>query len=312
MSPAGSMLPMDDASLKDAIGAVGKWQKTVTDNRYDSKAGEERLRAQQKLARSCLKSAAAAARVIRRQGGDKITLDVLSSLPVLDRPLRHGELDKPGWETDSMVHDALRRGGCTRSHAMEFGWWHLLTIRLLRNRQLSDPPAFLLGRKAPKELPFQPSSLTASHTAISDDQRKAIDTAIRNLLRRGGGIWHRPSRCLIDAPLPAAWWRVEIAKSAFPETASDDLSAEKVYDALLAAWREWADKTTRSSTRLAAPNCVAAYAVTAHRYKEEYGCLPAGKVSRRFIDTLMRRTQHLGVTLVDPYVLAKLSWEAEH
>ena len=299
-------LPISDYGLANAIGAVGVWQKRITDIKYISNTTEQRLKDQQSLARAALTSASGTADVICQQTGDSIAPMVLARMPTLSCPIPHHEFNNPSWQTDSTIHAALTAGGCTRSHAMEFGWWHLLTVRLLRDALLPDPPDLLLDRNAPNSLPCRREDLDAAHRTIGDVQRKDIDTAIRNLLRRGGGIWHRRGRLIQDAPLPAAWWRVELSTSA-ELVVSQRLNREQIYDALLASWRSWSDKAARASTRLASPNGVAAYALVAHAEKNSSGDLPTGKSAADIIATLMRRTQHLSMTHVEPELLAQLA-----
>ena len=168
------------------------------------------------------------------------------------------------------------------------------------------PPVFLLDRAAPGSLPFDRTSLTAAHRDITPQQRKGIDRSIRNLIRHAGGIWHRRGRWLFDSPLAAAWWRVEIAQIA-SGAAPTAISPQAAYEALNSAWRVWADSAARNSTRLAAPNCAAAYVLAAIGHKQRTGSLPAGTIAKQLVTNLLRRTQHLSVTHIDPQELAVLA-----
>lgn len=298
--------PASEDALKPAIFAVAAWQKTLTDNPYDPDAGEQRLRAQQRLATATLASADETIAVILDQADGQVPETALDTLPTLQHPIIAHEILNSNWQTDFTLHAALTAAGTTRSQTMEFGWWHLLTLRLLADRKLPDPPVFLLDLAAPGSLPFDRTSLTATHEDITPQQRKGIDRSIRNLIRHSGGIWHRRGRWLFDAPLAAAWWRVEIAQTA-SGAASATISAQAAYEALNSAWRVWADSAARNSTRLAAPNCAAAYVLAASTHKQRTGSLPTGTAAKQIVTNLMRRTQHLSVPHIDPQVLASLA-----
>ena len=298
--------PTSEDTLKPVILAVAAWQKTMTDNPYDSNAGEQRLRAQQRLATAALGSADETISVILDQADGQIPEAVLNSLPTLQHPIMAHEISNANWQTDSSLHSALTAAGTTRSMTMEFGWWHLLTLRLLAERMLPDPPVFLLDLAAPGSLPFDRTSLTAAHEDITPQQRKGIDRSIRNLIRHSGGIWHRRGRWLFDAPLAAAWWRVEIAQTA-SSAAPDTISAQTAYEVLRGAWRVWADSAARNSTRLAAPNCAAAYVLASITHEQCTGSPPTGTAAKKLITNLMRRTQHLSVRQVEPLELANLA-----
>ena len=289
-----------------AILAVATWQKTVTDSPYDPDAGEQRLSAQQRLAIAALASADETIAVILDQADGQIPEAVLDTLPTLPHPIMAHEILNSNWQTDFALHAALTAAGTTRSQTMEFGWWHLLTLRLLADRKLPDPPVFLLDLAAPGSLPFDRTSLTATHEDITPKQRKGIDRSIRNLIRHSGGIWHRRGRWLFDAPLAAAWWRVEIAQTA-SRAASATVGTQAAYEALNGAWRVWADSAARNSTRLAAPNCAAAYVLAAIAHEQRTGSPPTGTAAKQLVANLMRRTQHLSVPHIDPQELASLS-----
>lgn len=294
------------SELAPALLGVATWQKTISDNPYNPDAGEERLRTQQRLAAAALASGTETVAVILEQADGHIPDSALRSMPTLDQPIMAHEIVNPNWQTDSTLHSALDAAGCARHETMEFAWWHLLTLKLLVDGKLPDPPDFLLDLQAPASLPFDRASLKADHTEILPHERKGIDTSIRRLIRYSGGIWHRPGRWLIDAPLAAAWWRVELARAA-SAAAPAMLRPETAYDALRSAWRIWAESAARNSTRLAAPNCVAAYVLAATRRNSREGPLPTGAAAKRLVATLMRRTQHLSVTHVDPLELADLA-----
>ena len=292
--------------VEDAIFAVGAWQKSITDSRYDPNAGTARLRAQQRLATAALTSASKTVEVVLDQSNGRIPETVLATMPTLDVPVMAHEIFNPNWQTDSQIHATLDAAGCTRSQTLEFGWWQLLTLRLLSDQKLPDPPAFLLDRGAPFTLPFDRASLTADNEKVSPQQCKSIDQSIRNLIRCAGGIWHRRGRWLFDAPLAAAWWRVEIADTA-ARGSCGQFNTKEAYEVFRSAWRTWADTAARNSTRLAAPNCAAAYVLAALKHQAQAGVLPTGQIARVLVGNLMRRTQHLSVSHISPLALADLA-----
>ena len=304
----------DDAATREAILAIGAWQKHLTDPTYNPDAGEARLHAQQKLARAALTSVAQTTAEVLNHAGAQITSTALDAMPTLDRPIMAHEITNPNYHTDHSIHTALTAAGCSRSQTMEFGWWHLLTLKLLTDHKLPDPPTYLLDINAPSQLPFDRTSLTTPHNQITPEERKGIDKAIRNLIRHSGGIWHRSSRWLYDAPLPAAWWRAEITHRAHRALTTPNVhstqpepSIKDVHAAFTGAWRPWADIAARSSTRLAAPNCAAAFALAALDHRHRAGTLPTGAAAKKIIANLMRRTQHLSVDLIKPRELALLA-----
>ena len=288
--------------LSFAWEAISRWQQQITDNPYDPEAGPSRLRAQQRLMHAALTSADDLAEVIIESAGSEVVV-ALELMPILEVPVTAQEFDFPTQETDSCIHSALCGQGINRGVAMEFGWWHLLLLRALSvGGMLDNPPGFLLGRNAPANLPFRRESLDAEHDKVSAEERKGLDTSTRNLIRRAGGIWHRQSRFLVDAPLAAGWWRTEMAAAAATVGADQAIA----HAALAAGWRQWTDRSVRNSTRLAAPNCVAAYVYAAETHFASHGTWPKGGDAERIVFNLMRRTQNLSVHHIDPITLAEL------
>ena len=296
----------DEGILKPALLSIAAWQKAITDNPYNPGAGEQRLRSQQRLAKAALTSADETIAVILDQAAGQIPETALDYVPTVDYGIMAHEIVNPNWQSDSALHSSLSATGCSRSETMELGWWHLLTLRLLSERRLPDPPAYLLDLAAPASLPFNRASLTASDNEITPEERKRVDRSIRNLIRHSGGIWHRRGRWLFDAPLAAAWWRVEMSRAA-SDAYQDSISPEGAYGAFRAAWRVWADAAARNSTRLATPNCAAAFVLAAFSHRDSTGALPTGSAAKRMVAKLMRRTQHLSVGHIDPLELSELA-----
>lgn len=87
---------------------------------------------------------------------------------------------------------------------------------------------------------------------------------------------------------------------------ASDLESTIAHNALVAGWRQWTDIAVRNSTRLTAPNCVAAYVYAAETYFDANGTWPNGQNAKRIVFNLMRRTQNLSVHHIDPKALAEL------
>lgn len=189
-------------------------------------------------------------------------------------------------------------------NASNFGCWHLVALRQIRDERFVNPPAFLLCNRYAGHLPVNRGVLDRDYQLTSSSDRKTLDETVRNLLRYSGGVYHRKRTFLLDAALPAAWWRVEISDAAAQTDCG--LDDQQIYDALQPAWRQWADEAAYSSTRLAAPNTAAAYALLAHSRQESAGDMPRGSAAEEIILKLMRRTLQLSVSHISPKDLAAL------
>ena len=299
--------PNADA-IKKAAEAVMDWQKYISDHSYADirkhQNPESRFDAQKRIVSAGLHSSESYLDEMLDQFGSDEISDALDAVPSLTQQIQPHELAHPNWETDKCIYDSMKSGACSRGQASNLGYWHLITLRQIRDQKLPDPPAYLLCQGITGALPVNRAVLDRDYVSTSESDRKALDAAIRNLLRHSGGIFHRKKNFLINAALPSAWWRVETAVSA--AHAACGLSTKEVYEALRPAWKKWADKAAWSSTRLAAPNTVAAFALIAHDHAHTHGALPTGSAVDEITTTLMRRTLHLSVTHVSPKDLASL------
>ena len=299
-------LPMSDPRLEEGVAAIDVWQRKLIDRKYSRDAPPDRLKAQKHLAIAALTSASKTAAAVRTMAGEKVSSEVLQCMPTIDFCVTKHEFNNSNWNTDSRLHKALKAGGCARGHASEFGWWHLLTVSLLeRGGVLPDPPKFLI-ENGKGQLPFKLESLQKSHSRMNDEEHRGIDTATKNFLRRGGGRYRGETHLLLDAPLAKGWWLVELAKSSESEL-PEGLTVRHAYEALLAGWRKWAALAARSSTRLAAPACIAAYTLAAAHRGEKDGKWPRGREARALAGSLMRKSQNLNVSLVSAKHLAALT-----
>ena len=311
MTTTVAAFAMSDPRMAEAVAAIAAWQKTVVYEKYTHDLrtrsnAPARLKAQQRLLRAAFESSAETAAVIRTQAGGKVTDEVLKRMPKLDFSVTKHEFDKMKWNTASMLHEDLEAGGCGRGHALEFGWWHLLTLRQLERGSFFPDPPRLLVENYQGRLPFKVPSLDASPNDISDKEHQGLHTATRNILRRGGGIFYSDVYPLFDAPLAKRWWQAELAKSSKPELPAG-LTVQHAYEALSAGWWGWARLAVRSCTRLAAPTCIAAYVLAAARSGQHTGKWPRGEQSKKITARLMRTTQHLNVHLVSAEHLAALA-----
>lgn len=301
-----SVSPAVASTVTDAADALIAWQKDISDQKYADIEGRpdatKRFNDQKAIVASAMDSSDAYLRAIKDGAGPKLTDEALRAVPRLERRIQPHELANPNWESDNSIHKSLTDQGLRRDFASNPGYWHLVTLRQIAEGQLTDPPSFLLRDKYTGRLPVNRAVLDADRSSTSDDDRKKLDDSIRNLLRHSGGIWHRKKNFLIDAALPAAWWRVESARSA----TKCELTERQIYEVLRRSWRYWADKAAWSSTRLAAPNAIAAFALAVEAQRSADGDWPDTKTCKEMIDKLMRRTLHLSVTHVSPQDLAAL------
>ena len=311
MTPNKTDAPLSESRMLDAMSAIAAWQKTLVYKKYTHALRRRsdapaRLKAQQRLLRAAFESSAETAEVIRAQAGGKVTDEVLQSMPKLSFRVNDHEFDNMSWDMTSRLHEDLRSGGCGRGHALEFTWWHLLTLsQLERGSFFPDPPRLLIENYQGR-LPFKLESLDASPDDISDEEHKGLHTAARNILRRGGGVYYASVYLLFYAPLTRRWWQAELAKSSERQLPAG-LTVQHAYEALSAGWRGWAELAVRSFTRLAAPSCIAAYVIAAARSGQHTGQWPDGEQSKKIAARLMRTTQHLNVHLVSAEHLAALA-----
>ncbi len=298
-------------AVHDAAQALVDWQKSVSDQTYsdiDKRLRSdqvERFNAQAEIVSSLLDSSDSYLRKLKMQIGDELTDEALDSVPSIERRIQAHELANPNWISDKCIHKSCTAQGWTRSDASNYGNWHLVTLKQIRDEVFANPPSFLLCKGYTGQFPVNRDVLGRDYQHTSPSDRKALDAAIRELLRHSGGIFHRKSQFLINAALPAAWWRVEISSAAAQTDCG--LSDQQIYEALRPVWKQWAQKAAYSSTRLAAPNTVAAYALVAHEHRSGGGDWPRGRAADEIVAKLMRRTLQLSVSHVAAEDLAGLA-----
>ena len=295
-----------DQTVDSACEKIRQWQERISPRKYEpSRITSTLTGEQQELIEAVSESACALVDVVLRQTG--IDPAVVDRLPLIATPLTSAQFANRNWQGDEYIHRAVEQWTGTRAQTMDYKWWHLFTLRQFRNSVLPDPPLFLLNTMNP---PFQRDILDGdlpNTEALTKDHKDAhyrLDLAVRTYLRRVGGIWHRPSRSILDSPMRQGWWLVDLAKQAA------ELSLVKTvdtYEALGAAWSSWAELAAYSTTRLAHPHCVAGYVLAAQDHKNACGEWPKGSEAKTITENLMRRTLHVSVPLVDPKVLAVLA-----
>ena len=306
---------MGESPLYAAMDKIEAWQKRISPSAYTpASITAELTSAQQQLIDAVWQGSAQTAKAVSDQSG--IRLQVLDDVPRLVPPLSAAQFavansrTRFDWATAEAIHRSVGGHNGPMSMTMDYRWWHLFVLRQMRdgsNGSLPDPPRFLLdGINPPFKLDVLDKSLprsTPGHKQ-SQDAHYRLDIAVRTYLRRAGGIWHRKSRSITDAPMRQGWWMVELARRA---SRHGPVEERDVYDALSASWNKWADKAAFSATRLAHPKCVAAYALAAGQARDGNGRWPSGDQAAEIIDNLMRRTLDVAVPLVDPQTLAVLA-----
>lgn len=310
-------LPHDSEDLAVACDAIGVWQKALSDHKYNDgnwtadrwqrhtdllKAAREQ--AHKSLAETIISQVASAAASTFSKEPETALKTAINQLPILTTPVKRHELANLTWQTARTMHTAFTAAGVTRSHVSEYGWWHLVTLRLLRDGSSFDkssPVIYLThsGLGASGEVPDHILNGT-SHQDVTAEERKKVDAAIRNLFRHCGGIYHRRKHWLVDSPLARAWWSVEIATTASGHTCSNrlDLTDQDIHDAISHSWRVWASKAVNQAPRLAMPQMVCVY-VLIQRQRPDL-------TDADIIELLMRRTQHLAVQKLAPADIASL------
>lgn len=296
----------NDQTVDGACQEILKWQKRISPSKYEtSKITPTLAGEQQELVEAVSESARSLVDAVLRQTGiDQVVVD---RLPLIATPLTSAQFANRNWQGDQCIHRAVAEWDGTRAQTMDYKWWHLFTLRQFRDSVLPDPPLFLLDKMNPS---FQRDILDGdlSNTeALTKDHKDAhyrLDLAVRTYLRRVGGIWHRPARSILDSPMRKGWWLVDLAERA---AKLGLVEAVDVYEALDAAWSNWAKPAAHSTTRLAHPRCVAAYVLAAQGHKNACGEWPKGSEAKAITENLMRRTLHVSVPLVDPKVLAVLA-----
>lgn len=306
---------MGESRLYAAMDKIEAWQKRVSPRVYTPGSITAELTTdQQELIEAVWGGSDQTAQAVLAQSG--IAPQDLDDLPRLVPPLSAAQFTVANsrtrfdWATAEAIHKSVSGHNGPMSMTMDYRWWHLFVLRQMQRGSdgaLPDPPRFLLdGINPPFNVDVLDTALQGTQPGPkkSKDAHYRLDIAVRTYLRHAGGIWHRKSRSITDAPMRQGWWMVELARRA---SRHGHVGERDVYDALSATWRAWANRAAFSATRLAHPNCVAAYALAAERARCGNGRWPSGDQAAEIIDNLMRRTLDVAVPLVDPETLAVLA-----
>lgn len=196
----------DDHEMSENVARVYGWQRGISDHTYRH-PDSERIEQQQRLIRAATQSCRELLDTICDQSG--IAAGCLGYVPQARQPITARELDNRNWETDWMLredfsYDPGRPLIQDRRRALDYKWWHLFMLRMLQDRLLPDPPVCLI---VTQNETFQNSVLSENlinapkPEPSAPDLHRKLDGYVRNLLRRSGGIYHRSTRHLVDAPL---------------------------------------------------------------------------------------------------------------
>ena len=294
-------------AVRDACQKIGDWQRRISPSTYNHhNADPERTELQQELIRAIWNGPSdLLVKVVLQQS--RAPREALDGLPAVPRSLTAEQFATRDWHGDNDIHSAVAASGATRAQTMEYKWWHLFTLRLLTDGRLPNPPRFFLAKMNPpfsQDLLDQSLPDTEARPKNEKDAHYRLDIAVRTYLRNAGGIHHRVSHSIRDAPLQRGWWIVELAKQAGELGVID---RRDIYEALCKGWSEWAKLAAFSTSRLAHPNCVAAYAMAALEHKRTRGGWPAGNAGKTITRNLMKRTINVAVEVVNPQVLAAMA-----
>ena len=303
---------------RDALSAVGTWQKRVSPPRFNPHTARSVFGEQTSLLRSAFESRDRYLETVTEQMtcqyGSVVAKDLdlaISCLPLLDIELKPKELAALNWETAEVVRRSVN---CHRASAADYCFWHLLTLAQLRDGRLETPPEYLVRDGIDGAWPITTGQLESTLANADEEALKQVDRGVKNLLRHSGGIHHRKSRFLLDGPLPQMWWQVEWSLLATEVgttkwRCSTVLDERQVFTALTPFYKQLVEWGRRRATRLLHPNCVYALALVSKGYRDAKGTYPKGGAATDILARLMRRTAYLSVDMVHPEALAQLAAE---
>lgn len=291
----------------DASELYTAWQKSLVDKTYSKPPPQqtrhqklERIQTHQRLLLAASQSSKALATEVRKGIG---LLNVNLGVPTLRVPLLAGELKHPHYHWERSLHEALN---ITREDAARPIFWALSHIHWLETGILPDPPYDALNIPS-----VEKRILFHEPMDIDEGDRKLLDRAIRYLLRNTGGIGHvRDLKAFVyDCPGAAAWWRVEVSRTA--AEATDQLQEEAAHRVLSnrPRWQELVSKTMRNFGVLSAPQAVAAFNLACLRYEKAHKKLPTKSETRRLLENLARRTAGISLSLMAPEELVSLCFD---
>lgn len=246
----------------ETASAADEWRRLLVTEK--SPPSHERHQAQHELLEAVNDSASAFARLVRhrlRLGEEPWNVPSLGQ--VLD-----GEITNPQAQTGQVVWEALKAGGWTRSQASDENWWLRAFASWAEEGLLPDPPG-------PTLTDGVPTAALASPTEWTADTSRNADQAIRNLLRRTGGIPHirrQGALTVMDCPIAEVWWRTDLARSAsgVPDEGGPTFEATHQMFHLAEVWGrrgKWVlpKHLFRRTPRLAHPHALAGFVLAAQR-----------------------------------------------
>ncbi len=234
--------------------SFSNWQQSIVakSREADTVPPVDRAAAQQSLLAAASDSAGSLAARLRAALGVAPDLDLM--VPDLNDCLTTEQLWNPQQSWERSLHNSLSAptgaAAVTRNEASQVLFWFVCSTAWLESGGFDDPPAPSLTKRSLDAV------LQADPAELDDQQRRLLDDASRQVLRRLGGIPHVRSghnNHLLDCPTARAWWRVEIARQA-ADNSDDQLSLEDCYEAFLprGCWRAWTTTAMTMAGRLSA------------------------------------------------------------
>lgn len=242
----------DKETTRRASEKFTAWQKSLVPVKQNQTRTPATIKKQQNLTSAADSSAECLAKTLRT--ALCIENDELSPPPI-SKGTASEMLNRP-WEWEKRVHTEL--ASVERKHAHQPQWWYLCHIGWLENGVFDDPPAATFNGRVPAGLLSKPSD------GFTQTESETLDSAVRNILRRLGGLLHvrHQPRVALDPPIPAAWWRRTIAEkiSAVDELAQEGWDADRCHRVLRSSslWGQIIDRIAKSYETLLDTRAIAA------------------------------------------------------
>ena len=153
-------------------------------------------------------------------------LTVGASPPVTDRPMSEREFANPPWSTECAI--ALTWAALPLSQAARPETWTRINVEMMERGRIKS--SYLAASSTGE------SGRSRIARALQGTDPQAVDSCVRTILRRLGGVIERANRtAFLDCPLAKTWWRHYFATEA--HSTFDRRSVEVLSAALRPTYR---------------------------------------------------------------------------
>ena len=143
-------------------------------------------------------------------------------------PLSEGEYKQPPPDVEKELSDKWQ--SLAPAQASEETFWGHVTLEHIKQGIIEAPYLAANGGNLS-------GGLERIDWTLKENEEKAIDSAVRTILRRLSGLYERGSRTVyVDCPFARAWWRGYIAKEICKET---DANYDKIVETLSVTSTYW-------------------------------------------------------------------------